>query len=53
MQSKNIQGNSFFDFFSGTVNVGKFFKKLNYQVFSSDLLYFSYVKAAKLLRAFS
>lgn len=43
MQSKNIQGNSLFDFFSGTANVGKFFKKLNYQVFSSDLLYFSYV----------
>jgi adenine-specific DNA-methyltransferase len=43
MQSKNIKGNSFFDFFSGTVNVGKFFKKLNYQVFSSDLLYFSYI----------
>lgn len=43
MKSKNIQGNSFFDFFSGTANVGKFFKKLNYQVYSSDLLYFSYV----------
>ena len=43
IQSKNIQGNSFFDFFSGTTNVGKYFKKLNYQVFSSDLLYFSYV----------
>ena len=43
MQSKNIIGNSFFDFFAGTTNVGKFFKKLNYQVFSSDLLYFSYV----------
>ncbi|QQS31521.1 MAG: DNA adenine methylase [Sphingobacteriales bacterium] len=43
MQSKNIKGNSFFDFFSGTANVGKFFKKLNYQIYSSDLLYFSYV----------
>lgn len=43
LQSKNIQGDSFFDFFSGTVNVGKFFKKMNYKVFSSDLLYFSYV----------
>lgn len=43
MQSKNIKGNSFFDFFSGTANVGKFFKKLNYQIFSSDLLYFSYI----------
>ncbi|MDI9338164.1 MAG: DNA adenine methylase [Alphaproteobacteria bacterium] len=43
MQSKNIQGNSFFDFFAGTTSVSRFFKKLNYQIFSSDLLYFSYV----------
>ncbi len=43
MCSKNIKGNSFFDFFAGTTNVGKYFKKLDYQVFSSDLLYFSYV----------
>lgn len=43
IQLKNIKGNSFFDFFSGTTNVGKYFKKMDYQVFSSDLLYFSYV----------
>jgi adenine-specific DNA-methyltransferase len=43
MQSKNIQGNSFFDFFAGTTSVSRFFKKLDYQVFSSDLMYFSYV----------
>lgn len=43
MQAKKIQGESFFDFFSGTTNVGRFFKKLNYQIFSSDLMYFSYV----------
>lgn len=43
MQSKNINGNSFFDFFAGTTNVGRFFKKLDYQVYSSDLLYFSYI----------
>ncbi len=43
LQSKNILGNSFFDFFAGTSNVGQFFKKKSYQVFSSDLLYFSYV----------
>jgi len=43
MQSKNIKGDSFFDFFAGTTSVSKFFKKLNYQIFSSDLLYFSYV----------
>ncbi len=40
---KGIEGNSFFDFFSGTTNVGRFFKKKGFQVFSSDLLYFSYV----------
>lgn len=43
MQSKNIRGESFFDFFAGTTSVGRFFKKLGYQVYSSDLLYCSYV----------
>jgi adenine-specific DNA-methyltransferase len=43
LQAKNVVGSSFFDFFAGTSNVGKFFKKAGYQVFSSDLLYFSYV----------
>lgn len=43
MQSKKIQGNSFFDFFAGTTSVSRFFKKLNYQIYSSDLMYFSYV----------
>lgn len=41
-KQKGISGKSFFDFFSGTTSVAKFFKKLNYQVFSSDLLYCSY-----------
>ena len=43
LQSRNIQGNSFFDFFAGTTSVSRYFKKLDYQIFSSDLLYFSYV----------
>jgi adenine-specific DNA-methyltransferase len=43
MLSKNIQGDSFFDFFAGTTSVSRFFKKLDYQIFSSDLMYFSYV----------
>ena len=43
MQSRGIKGNSFFDFFAGTTSVGQFFKMKGYQVFSSDLLYFSYV----------
>ncbi len=38
-----VFGNSFFDFFSGTTAVGRFFKQQGYQVFSSDLLYFSFV----------
>lgn len=43
MQSKNIQGNSFFDFFSGTTSVSRFFKKLDYKIYSSDLMFFSFV----------
>src|SRR3990167_5238492 len=43
MQEANVGGGSFFDLFAGTCSVGKYFKKLNYQVFSSDILYFSYV----------
>lgn len=42
LQSKGISGTLFFDFFAGTSNVGQFFKKKGYQVFSSDLLYFSF-----------
>jgi adenine-specific DNA-methyltransferase len=43
IEKNNIEGKVFFDFFSGTSNVGKFFKEKNYQIISSDLLYFSYV----------
>lgn len=43
LQHKDIWGNSFFDFFAGTSNVGQFFKKKGYRIFSSDLLYFSFV----------
>ncbi|MDR2834731.1 MAG: DNA adenine methylase [Bacteroidales bacterium] len=43
MVDKNISGNSYFDFFAGTTSVSRFFKKKNYQVLSSDLLYFSFV----------
>ncbi|MCA6069579.1 MAG: DNA adenine methylase [Endomicrobium sp.] len=42
LDKRNIKGNSFFDFFSGTSNVARFFKKKGYKVCSSDLLYFSY-----------
>lgn len=40
---RGISGKSFFDAFSGTSNVAKFFKKLDYKVISSDLMYYSYV----------
>jgi adenine-specific DNA-methyltransferase len=42
LEQRNIRGNSFFDFFSGTANVARFFKKKNYKISSSDFLYFSY-----------
>ncbi|ADG71704.1 DNA adenine methylase [Brachyspira murdochii] len=42
LRSKNIYGEIFCDFFAGTANVGKFFKGLNYKIYSSDILYFSY-----------
>lgn len=42
MKKSNIGGKSLFDFFSGTVSVGRFFKRKGWTVFSSDLLYFSY-----------
>lgn len=42
LDRNKISGNSFFDFFSGTTSVAKYFKALNYTVYSSDILYFSY-----------
>ncbi|MBR3940321.1 MAG: DNA adenine methylase [Bacteroidales bacterium] len=38
----NIIGNTFFDFFSGTTSVARFYKALGYKVFSSDIMYMSY-----------
>lgn len=43
LKERNINGTSFFDVFSGTSNVGKFFKKLGYQIYSNDLMYYSFV----------
>jgi adenine-specific DNA-methyltransferase len=43
IKEHHIEGEVFFDFFSGTSNVAKFFKRKGYQTVSSDLLYFSYV----------
>ena len=43
LESNNIEGEVFFDFFSGTSKVAKYFKEKDYQIVSSDLMYFSYV----------
>lgn len=43
MIKKKVRGESFFDFFAGTTSVSRYFKRLGYQIFSSDLLHFSYV----------
>ena len=42
LQENNVAGKTFFDFFAGTTNVGRFFKSKDYQVSSSDILYLSY-----------
>lgn len=42
ISSLDIHGERFFDFFSGTTNVARFFKDKGYQVESNDLLYLSY-----------
>ncbi|EFT0415130.1 adenine methyltransferase [Campylobacter upsaliensis] len=36
------QKQSFFDVFSGSVSMGKFFRQKGFKVYSSDILYFSY-----------
>lgn len=41
--STGIESGVFCDFFSGTSNVGRYFKEKGFEVVSSDLLYFSYV----------
>lgn len=39
---RNIKGNTFFDFFSGTTSVAKYYKKKGYTIYSSDLMYMSF-----------
>jgi len=41
--STKIKDGIFCDLFSGTSNVGRFFKEKGFKIISSDLLYFSYV----------
>lgn len=42
LKSNNVVGETFFDFFSGTTNVARFYKDLGYTVQSSDVMYMSY-----------
>lgn len=42
LNQNDVSGDSFFDFFSGTTNVARFYKDLGYRVFSSDVMYMSY-----------
>lgn len=42
LQSNGVEGKSFFDFFAGTTNVGKYFKSKGLKVFSSDVMYLSF-----------
>lgn len=43
VSSTNTNKGTFCDFFSGTSNVGRYFKEKGFEILSSDLLYFSYV----------
>ena len=42
LTENGVEGDSFFDFFSGTTSVARYYKKLGYRVFSSDFLYLSF-----------
>lgn len=42
LKANGVEGKRFFDFFSGTTNVARFFKRKGYTVFSCDMLYLSY-----------
>ena len=40
--ANGVEGESFFDFFSGTTNVARFYKNLGYTVYTSDVMFLSY-----------
>lgn len=42
LKNNDVIGKSFFDFFSGTTNVARFYKDLGYVIYSSDIMYVSY-----------
>ena len=43
LKDNGVDGESLFDFFSGTASVAKFFKEKGFKIYSSDIMYFSYV----------
>lgn len=42
LSDDGVSGTRFFDFFSGTTNVAKYYKRLGYEVNTSDIMYLSY-----------
>lgn len=42
LRENGVEGDSFFDFFSGTTSAARYYKKMGYRVFSSDFLYLSF-----------
>lgn len=42
LRSHNVCGDTFFDFFSGTASVARYYKALGYRVGSSDMMYMSF-----------
>lgn len=42
LEENGVAGERFFDFFSGTTSVARYYKDLGYCIYSSDLMYMSY-----------
>lgn len=42
LETRNIKGERFFDFFAGTASVAKYYKQKGYTIQSSDVMYMSY-----------
>lgn len=42
LKSQGVVGNRFFDFFTGTTSVARYYKKLGYCIESSDIMYMSF-----------
>lgn len=42
LRANGVEGERFFDLFAGTTGVGRYYKQLGYQVYSSDIMYLSF-----------